>query len=270
VSDAGDHVVGASSSSATGANGEEAFLWRESEGTLRGLGSLPGGSTQSAALGVSGDGAVVVGEASSSRSGANEREAFRWTEAEGMTALGDLPGARFASRANAISSDGRVVVGASSSAASGTSLVEAFRWTEAEGMQPLGDLPGGLYESEALAASRDGSVIVGTSGTRAGETAFVWRATSGMRSISAVLEEGGVDLGTWRLTAATGVSDDGAVVVGTGIDPFGRDQGWVAVLPEPTASLQTAAVLTALSLLRRRRSGPSRSAHARRAGASTQ
>ena len=52
------------------------------------LGDLPGGRFQSAAIGVSGDGHVVVGEGSSPQG----REAFRWTAETGMIGLGDLPG----------------------------------------------------------------------------------------------------------------------------------------------------------------------------------
>ena len=56
------------------------------------------------AMGISGDGTVVVGHSSS----AFGKEAFRWTEAEGMIGLGGLP-AENKSEANAISADGSIV-----------------------------------------------------------------------------------------------------------------------------------------------------------------
>ena len=51
------------------------------------VGDLPGGRTQSEALGVSEDGRVVFGESASERSGGGA-EAFRWTEKDGLRPLG--------------------------------------------------------------------------------------------------------------------------------------------------------------------------------------
>ena len=70
-----------------------------------GLGDLPGGSFDSYAYGVSGDGSTVVGR-STSGSG---NEAFRWTESGGMQGLGDLQGGSFYSYANGVSGDGSTV-----------------------------------------------------------------------------------------------------------------------------------------------------------------
>ena len=56
--------------------------------SIQSLGDLSGGNSYSYVSGVSADGSVVVGYSTS----ANGREAFRWTEAEGMVGLGDLPG----------------------------------------------------------------------------------------------------------------------------------------------------------------------------------
>ena len=72
-----------------------------------GLGDLPGGTTRSAALGVSDDGSCVVGLGT----GAAGDEAFLWTSAGGMVGLGDLAGGIAASQARNISADGNVVVG---------------------------------------------------------------------------------------------------------------------------------------------------------------
>ena len=66
---------------------------------LKGLGDLPGGIFSSEALGLSTDGAVVVGS-SDSESGL---QAFRWTLAGGMVGLGDLTGGTYASTAEAVS-----------------------------------------------------------------------------------------------------------------------------------------------------------------------
>jgi uncharacterized membrane protein len=56
-----------------------------------GLRDLAGGTFHSQAMGVSGDGSVVVG---AGYSAPQVFEPFRWTEAGGMVGLGGLPGAR--------------------------------------------------------------------------------------------------------------------------------------------------------------------------------
>ena len=72
----------------------EAFRWTSGSG-LVGLGDLAGGTADSLALGVSGDGNTVVGESISG----NEIEAFFWTLGSGMQPLGDLAGGAFESQA---------------------------------------------------------------------------------------------------------------------------------------------------------------------------
>jgi probable HAF family extracellular repeat protein len=96
-----------------------------SAASFQGLGDLPGGSFYSKAYGVSANGSVVVGGATS----ASGAEAFRWTSGGGMVGLGDLPGGNFMSSAFDVSADGSVVVGHSNSA----SGYEAFRWTSGGG-----------------------------------------------------------------------------------------------------------------------------------------
>jgi hypothetical protein len=36
----------------------------------------------------------------------------------------------------------------------------------------------------------------------------------------------------WRLESANAVSADGTVIVGDGVNPLGRREGWIARLPE--------------------------------------
>src|SRR5207249_1660732 len=123
----------------------------EVSGEIINLGLLPGGGV-SRAFGVSDDGSVVVGRATTPETWT----AFCWTNAEGMQDLGTLPGGNW-SRAFSASADGSVVVGVS-----GVSIGQhAFCWTSAGGMQDLGVLPGGS-SSNSLGVSRDGSVVVGS------------------------------------------------------------------------------------------------------------
>jgi hypothetical protein len=118
----------------------------------------------------------------------------------------------------------------------GCSIVyaEAFRWTEAEGMTGLGHLADG-FMSFAHAVSADGGVIVGGAAdpeSSEGSAAFVWEAHRGMRNLQAVLvNDHGLDLTGWILLTATGVSADGRIIVGNGINPNGFYEAWIAELP---------------------------------------
>jgi probable HAF family extracellular repeat protein len=177
-----------------------AFYWQASSGAVS-LGDLPGGRNKSAAQGVSEDGSVIVGNATSS----NGDEAFIYTRANGMIGLGDLIGGDFASMAYDISGDGAVVVGYGTSAGGN----EAFRWTASGGMIGLGDFTGGGFYSAATGASFDGSVIVGESLSASGYEAFRWTASGGMVGL------GDLPGGLFR-SCAFAVSGDGSVIVGSG------------------------------------------------------
>jgi len=92
----------------------------------------------------------------------------------------------------------------------------AFVWTESTGMQDIGTLGG--PESRALAANRDGSVIVGTSLTSQlsdSNHAFRWTAKTGMQDLQKLVNVPG----DWILSTAVGVSADGTVITGYGLNP---------------------------------------------------
>ena len=218
----GSVVVGNTS---TGGSMGIAFRWTEATGvvSLGTLDTFPWWYPYSAAYGVSADGSVIVGHSSYGDGG---MQAIRRTQAEGMVGLGDLPGGDLRSSARDISADGSVIVGWGTSG-SGT---EAFRWTEAGGMVGLGDLPGGTFYSIAWAVSADGSVVVGRSRTDFGDEPFIWDAEHGMRNLKSVLIAGGLDLTGWTLYQATGVSADGSIVVGVGVNPEGQTEAWRATL----------------------------------------
>jgi uncharacterized membrane protein len=98
-------------------------------------------------------------------------------------------------------------------------------------MVGLGDLPGGAYSSGAQGVSGDGAVIVGNGNSDSGTEPFVWSESQGMRRLVDVLcDDYGLDLGEWLLQVAMGVSDDGLVIVGYGINPEGNTEGWVVCL----------------------------------------
>ena len=223
-------------------DGDRSLIWSTSSGwsILPKLGS--GGSH---ADGISSDGSIVVGY-SGSPSG---RQAYKWTQSEGIIGLGDLSGGIFESRAYGISGDGNVIVGYGSSS-SGT---EAFRWTSSEDMTGLGDLPGGSFFSEARDTSADGSFVVGFGNTSIGSEAFFWDATNGMRNLQDMLvNDLGLDLTGWNLTIANGISGDGMKIVGEGINPDGNSEAWIATIPEPT-SLALLALGSLVTFSRRKR-----------------
>jgi len=219
VSSDGSVVVGRGIS----ASGSEAFRWTESAGMVA-LGDLSGGSFSSWAYGVSADGSVLAGFGSST----SGSEAFRWTESLGIVGIGDLPGGTFSSGAFAISADGSVIVGRSRSEL----LWEPFYWSQSRGSQGLGSLSGGSGWAESVSA--DGSVVIGRSTTSLGYEAFILDQEHGMRNLKGVLENDyGLDLTDWILDYATGISDDGSVIVGYGTNPSGNREAWIAKLPEP-------------------------------------
>ncbi len=171
------------------------------------------GGTWSRALGVSGDGSVVVGWADDVN---GDQHAFRWTQAGGMINLGNLGGGQ--SWANGISADGLVAVGSSYLA---NHDERAFRWTQGGGMIDLGTLDGS--ESWANAVSANGSVVVGGAmlSGNASYQAFRWvlgATADGSTSFDTTGSSGGamVSLGTLggTFSTANGVSADGSVVVG--------------------------------------------------------
>jgi probable HAF family extracellular repeat protein len=185
-----------------------------------GLGDLPGGGVSSTpfAIPVDSKAQVVVGISSS----AQGSEAFYWTPEHGMVGLGDLPGGDFYSGAFGVSMDGSVVVGASKSAMGS----EAFRH-QAGQMTGLGDLPGGDFMSGAWDVSPDGSVIVGggssVESSAASQShqnyreAFRWEAGQMSRL-------GELPGGVFH-SRATGISNDGLVVVGSS-SPASQDEAF--------------------------------------------
>lgn len=188
-------------------NGAFGFRWTAAGGMVS-LGDLPGGIIDAYAYGVSADGSVVVGSATSAAGG----RATRWTQATGHVDLGKLPGGQSFSTALDVSDDGTVVVGQSGSAV-GT---QAFRWSVGDPFPTgLGFLGKGII-SGANGVSGDGTVIVGYSQTGNGfdQEAFRWTQAGGMVGL-------GDFAGSDVHSVANDTNIDGSVIVG-----FGRPAGF--------------------------------------------
>ena len=171
--------------------------------------------------GISSDGQVVVG---------NNGHAVRWTAAGGLQDLGTVGGTE--SFADDASGNGSVVVGQSRDATP-WGFWKAFRWTAATGMRDIGTLGGPM--AAAYNVSDNGSVVVGralTSSSSASDRAFRWTPQKGMQNLQQLLQNAGVtSVSGWILLGATGVSADGTVIVGEGINPAKQREAFRAVLP---------------------------------------
>jgi probable HAF family extracellular repeat protein len=180
--------------------------------SFQGLGDFPGGAFESAALRVSADGSVVVGNGTT----ALGQQAFRWTQAEGLVNLGNVPTGSFKqSWAVGVSADGSLVAGYGDVDGSGWQGHHGFLWTRTGGLVELRGPTGPVRQ--ALGASADGSVVVGDSG----EQAFRWTAGAGV-----------VNLGTLpgrTNSRAIAVSADGLVVTGSSYDlpSWGKEEAYV-------------------------------------------
>lgn len=240
----------------------QAYRWTE-DGGMVGLGSLSTRNFESEAYGISADGSTIVGFSNVDDSPYGGSQAFRWTASEGMVGLGHLPNHNEPDhgRALAASADGSVIVGASNS----LFYEEAFRWTSDGGMVGLGVInnsgavvPGMGGSSVARDVSADGSVIVGTSGGPgdSGEGAFVWTEEAGMQFLFDVLVANGVEgLEGWTLGNAYGVSADGRWVVGSGTNPLGQAEAFlanIAPVPIPPAVWLFGSALGLMGVMRRK------------------
>jgi probable HAF family extracellular repeat protein len=153
ISGDGAVVVGTGSSDASGF--DEAFRWT-AEGGMEAL----AGTGRTAALGISLDGRVVVGQVNG--------HAGRWTRETGWVDLGTFGSGRGLYYATAADADGSVIVGLGNFDAL-RETGEAFIWDEGNGIRSLasyltGEVGlglGGLYPFWARAISADGRVIVG-------------------------------------------------------------------------------------------------------------
>ena len=204
-----------------GSSFAHATLWATGGTGRQDIHTLPG-FDGSAVLGLSPDGQKACGNAIrySHEQDPGSIVAFRYFQGESMEGLGKLAPADEAF-GYSIDFEG-VIVGIS-----GTQATEWFT-------RDARDLPSGFSSSAALATNDAGSVIGGYYVVEGESTACIWKdPVQGLRGTIAGLLANPyrISVGQWKLTQVNAVSGDGYTVGGDGINPQGKEEGWVAVLP---------------------------------------
>jgi probable HAF family extracellular repeat protein len=211
-----------------------AFRWDGRNGMVD-LGSLEGDSSRANAI--SADGNVIAGwdaDPNGNPGGVYDywRGTIWWQALERLiNPLG------FVGEIQAVNNDGSVIVGHGSTLAPR----HAYRYTAWDGkVTSLGALKrpprlGTTRELEdqsyAVAVSDDGSVVVGTSGWKPPLDGFIYTDQTKMIKLSDFLASKGVVIPKgWRLISGSAVSSDGKTIAGTGINPAGDVEGYVARL----------------------------------------
>lgn len=182
------------------------------------------------AVDVSADGETLVGYTYSlpdSSYAYRYPDTFLWTPTAGYQIIGK-PSGFDNSLPTALSHDGSTVVGSGKMDEVYSYDVYALMWNEASGWTNLG-------LGRLLDVNGDGSVAVGyiedPDPDTTIERASVWDSAGGHRLIETELAAAGVSTAGWVLRSAHSISEDGKLVVGTGTNPTGQTEAWLACLP---------------------------------------
>jgi uncharacterized membrane protein len=211
---------------------------------------LPAGATSTNAWTVA-DNRVTLGTAST----AQGLRGVRWVPIEGTVEYFASEPFPYNVSFSDASHDATVVVG---TAEISFNSFQPWRWTSGGGSELLPLVPGKTLGS-IHGVSGDGAVMIGDNQTSGGfdtAVATVWLADGSVRTLSDYLTGAGMMTAGWTFTTATGISADGTVIVGHGVNPQGNSGGFVAVLPAPGAGMLGLAGLLAAGR-RQRRTGAS-------------
>jgi uncharacterized membrane protein len=204
--------------------GNDSFRWTESEGLQPA--PIPVNDASS-------DGNVLVGIEATS--GQSPHYVLRWTPTNGIEQLPIPSGLAFEDAPPLqISGDGNVVWGNRYKVINGSFHDYPYIWTEAGGYVPLlNDMPTGI-NIKFFDTSENGTMFVGEHHDFDPPhtwRAIVWSETAGITFLDELLPKLGIDLTGWQLRRATGVSADGSVIVGRGMNPNGQFSSWIVTLP---------------------------------------
>ena len=208
----------------------EAYRW-SAAGGMESLGDLIPGPPDSLARSVSADGSVVTGDGKIliDQGGGiflENPEAFRKETGLALEGLGDIPGCQTWSSAWAVTGDGLTIYGQ-------TCDFVVRTWNAQDDWGSALFAPSNLTD---LDISADGSIIV-AAWEDVVDRAVIYEPVGGLQDMLALITsilvsaELGDQVAGWQLTEARDISDDGRVVVGTGINPAGQTEAWVFRFP---------------------------------------
>lgn len=195
----------------TGATEIRAAIWSVAQGTVATLAPLTGG-TRCFAMGVSGDGSVVVGDSATLASGNDVHTAFvyRASSSPQVQPLPPLAGDN-ASSASGLSRNGLWAFGSSNHPLSPGSLAfTGLLWnTQTRSSVVVPGYAQGTTTGTPYAISGDGMVLAARSGSSQGVVTYLWRRENGQRyEINALAAGLGVDTAGWTVSSITSMSDD--------------------------------------------------------------
>lgn len=262
VSGNGEVIVG----TVTADSQSIAFRWTEADGVVLLDSNSSVGTFRSAAEGVSNDGSTIIGKMAinSERKtviwgpdgevtvidipngfntylscisgngktaalgtalvGTPGERAFCWTQETGPVNLGYLTSTHVDFSPLGMSANGTTIVGTSYHPD-----FHAFRWNAETGLAYLDESLPGCEETFATDVTADGSVIVGNCDIY---NAVIWGPDGTPQKITDILmNDFSVNISTWELYQALGVSDDGSKIVGWGRSPSHYNEAWLARIP---------------------------------------
>lgn len=186
------------------------------------------------AVDITSDGSVIAGNSKVGNLGWGE-EGFLWSPDRGYTHIAP-EGEIVTTQVRAISDDGTTVVGGVHYIVDGQVPGGAMWWRADVGVVDVGGLPGNTdLGAFFYDISGNGRIAVGQDWLEDGVHPVIWDQYYGMRNLEQILiEEYGLkeSLQGWKLERAFGVSEDGLIIVGGGINPQGNNEAWRVVLDE--------------------------------------
>jgi uncharacterized membrane protein len=200
------------------------FVWTSANG----IANLP--TTSGASPIVSADGSTIAGETRTS-------SGYIWTAASGVTPINALPGS-LNIHPVIISANGSQILG------DATNNNQSFLFEYAGGVMSTTPSPSfGNYNfaSTGLSgATSDFSQRVGMyaaidpSTNNIVSVPWFWSAKTGYETIQDYLAASGINTGAYDIDTIAGISPDGMVLYGHGLDDGIQPSTWVAVVPEPS------------------------------------